>query len=103
MAYRLNRPVIYNSVEICAADQIMRPVESLAAVLAVLVTLVTATATIETRYAKSADVRQELNGLYAKTLKLRILEIQLKPPPLEPSDKALLEHLQQELREATAQ
>lgn len=41
--------------------------------------------------------------LYAKTLKLRILELQLKAPSqFTAADKALLEHLQQELREATS-
>lgn len=81
----------------------MRSFEPIAAILAIAVTLIGGTATIETRYAKSADVRHELDGLYAKTLKLRILEIQLKAPPLSASDRALLEHMQQELREITPQ
>jgi len=78
-----------------------RQLEITAAAVALLVTLVGGTVTIENRYAKSAEVQQQLNSLYAKQLKLRIMELQLKPPPLSPADRAMLLHLQQELKEAT--
>lgn len=74
------------------------------AALAVLTAIVGTTLTVESRYAKSAEVRSQMDTLYAKTLKLRILELQLKPPSqFTAADRALLDHLQQELREATAQ
>ena len=78
-----------------------RQLEIIAAAVALLVTLVGATVTIENRYAKAQDVQQQLNALYAKQLKTRILELQLKSPPLSAADRAMLLHLQQELREAT--
>ena len=74
------------------------------AALAVLTAIVGTTLTVESRYAKSAEVRSQMDTLYAKTLKLRILELQLKPPSqFTAADRALLDHLQQELREVTAQ
>ena len=64
--------------------------------------LVSATAMVEARYAKSAEVIAQLDNLYSKTIKLRILELQLKPAEqFTTADKALLEYLKQELREAT--
>ena len=78
-----------------------RQLEITAAAVALLVTLVGATVTIENRYAKAQDVQQQLNALYAKQLKTRILELQLKTPPLSAADRAMLLHLQQELKEAT--
>lgn len=78
-----------------------RQLEITAAAVALLVTLVGTTIAIENRYAKAQDVREQLNALYAKQLKTRILELQLKPPPLSPADRAMLLHLQQELKEAT--
>lgn len=81
----------------------MRPqVELVAGLLALLTTIVTGTVVVENRYAKAVDVQQQLNSYYARSLKTRILELQLKPPAqFTSSDRALLEHLQQELREAT--
>jgi hypothetical protein len=76
-------------------------VEITAAAVALLVTLIGGTVAVESRYAKAQDVREELNALYAKQLKTRILELQLKPPSLSPADRAMLLHLQQEPREAT--
>lgn len=71
--------------------------------LALLTAIVGGTVTVENRYAKSAEVQAQMDILYAKTLKLRILELQLKAPSqFTAADKALLEHLQQELREATS-
>lgn len=67
------------------------------AVLAVLTAIVGTTIAIETRYAKSAEVKAQLEEYYAKQLKLRILEIDLKPDP-SPADRALRQYLQQELQ-----
>lgn len=78
-----------------------RQLEVATAAVALLVTLVGGTVAVEGRYAKAQDVREQLNSLYAKQLKLRIMELQLKPPPLSPADRAMLLHLQQELKEAT--
>ena len=77
-----------------------RNLEIIAATAALLVTLVTAVVTVEARYAKSAEVQVRINDLYARQLKLRILELQLKPEAqFTAADKALLEYMQQELRE----
>lgn len=70
--------------------------------LSVLLTsLITGTVVVENRYAKAVDVQQQLDTYWARSLKLRILEIQLKPSPLSSGDRALLDNLQQELREVT--
>lgn len=66
------------------------------AVIAVLTAIVGTTIAVETRYAKSAEVKAQLEEYYAKQLKLRILEIDLKPQQT-PSDRALRQYLQQEL------
>jgi hypothetical protein len=79
-----------------------RNLETTAAAVALLVTLVGGTVAIENRYAKASDVEAKLNSLYAKQLKTRILELQLKPPSqFTAADRAMLLHLQQELKEAT--
>ena len=67
------------------------------AALAVLTAIVGTTIGVETRYAKSAEVRAQLEDYYARQLKLRILEIDLKPDPT-PADRALRQYLQQELQ-----
>lgn len=67
------------------------------AVLALLTGIIGGTITIEARYAKSEEVKQQLEEYYAKQLKLRILEIDLKPSPT-PADQALKQYLLQELR-----
>jgi Mn2+/Fe2+ NRAMP family transporter len=69
---------------------------SVGAVLAVVTAIVGTTVTIETRYAKSAEVKAQLEEYYAKQIKLRILEIDLKPQPT-PADRALKQYLLQEL------
>lgn len=70
--------------------------------LALLSAIIGGTITVENRYAKSAEMQVKIDSLYAKTLKLRILELQLKPSSqFTAADKALLDYLQQELREAT--
>jgi Mn2+/Fe2+ NRAMP family transporter len=66
------------------------------AVIAVLTAIVGATVAVETRYAKSAEVKAQLEQYYTKQLKLRILEIDLKPQQT-PSDRALRQYLMQEL------
>ena len=70
------------------------------AVLAVLTAIVGTTIAVETRYAKSAEVKAQLEEYYAKQLKLRILEIDLKPDPT-PADRALRQYLMQELHKET--
>lgn len=67
------------------------------AVLALLTGIIGATITIEGRYAKASEVRQELREYYERSLKLRILEIDLKPDKT-PADQALRQYLQQELQ-----
>ena len=66
------------------------------AVIAVLTAIVGTTIAVETRYAKSAEVKAQLEEYYAKQLKLRILEIDLKSDPT-PADRALRQYLVQEL------
>ena len=73
-----------------------RHVTTTGAVLAVITAIVGATLAVEARYAKSAEVRAQLEDYYARQLKLRILEIDLKPDPT-PADRALRQYLQQEL------
>ncbi len=79
-----------------------RNIEFIAAIAALVVTLVGGVVAIEGRYAKAADVEAKMDEMYAKQLKTRILELQLKPPnQFTPADRAMLLHLQQELKEAT--
>ena len=80
---------------------IERHLTTIGAVLAVLTAIVGTTIAVETRYAKSAEVKAQLNEYYAKQLKLRILEIDLKPNP-SPADRALRQYLQQELRQTSS-
>lgn len=65
-------------------------------VLAVLTAIVGTTIAIETRYAKSAEVKAQLEEYYSKQLKLKVLEIDLKPTPT-PADRAMRQYLLQEL------
>lgn len=66
------------------------------AVIAVFSTVIGTTVAIESRYAKAQEVKEQLEEFYAKQLKLRILEIDLKTDPT-PSERALRQYLQQEL------
>jgi hypothetical protein len=77
---------------------IERHLTTIGAAVAVLTAVVGTTIAVETRYAKSAEVRAQLEEYYAKQIKLRILEIDLKPEPT-PADRALRQYLQQELSE----
>jgi hypothetical protein len=74
-----------------------KTLQFLAAALGVLVTMVGTTVAVDNRYAKSQEVKQQLTEFYEKQLKLRILEIDLKPNPT-PSDQALKQYLLQELK-----
>jgi hypothetical protein len=67
------------------------------AIVAVLSVIIGATVAIETRYAKAQEVKQQLDEYYARQIKLRILEIDLKPAPT-PADHALRQYLVQELQ-----
>jgi hypothetical protein len=67
--------------------------------LALVTAIVGTTVAIESRYAKAAEVKAQLDELYAKQIKLRILEIDLKADQT-PSDRALRQYLIQELGKA---
>ena len=96
-------------MSLCPVVEVARPfmnntIAAAGATLALLTAIIGGTITVESRYAKAQEVRSQIDTLYAKTLKLRILELQLKAPSqFTAADRALLNHLQQELREATAQ
>lgn len=77
-----------------------RQLEIAAACIALLTAIVTATVVIENRYAKAQEVHTQLNEFYLRTLKLRLLELQLKPQQT-PSDRALMQYLQQEVRDTS--
>jgi uncharacterized protein (UPF0179 family) len=76
-----------------------RQLAIIGATVALLTAIVGTTVTIETRYAKSTEVKEQLEEYYSKQLKLRILEIDLKPQPT-PSDRALRQYLLQELQKS---
>jgi len=69
------------------------------AIVAALSVIVGATVAIETRYAKAQEVKQQLDEYYARQIKLRILEIDLKPQQT-PADRALRQYLVQELNKS---
>lgn len=73
-----------------------KQLQLLGALATVFVTIVGTTVTIDGRYAKSQEVRQQLEDYYRKQIELRILEINLKREKT-PEDKALLEYLKQQL------
>ena len=56
--------------------------------------------TIESRYAKSADVKTWVSDSYEKIVRLRILELELKGDKLLPHEQALLSHLKREIRQS---
>ena len=66
--------------------------------LAMLTTIVATTVTIDSRYAKSAEVRQQFCEARKQQLRDRIFELDLKIHK-SPSDKALREYLQQQLND----
>jgi len=67
------------------------------AAITIVTAVVGGTVVIENRYAKAQEVKAQLEDYYTRQIKLRILEIDLKPNPT-PSDKALREYLVQELQ-----
>ena len=78
----------------------MKHLETSATAVALAIAVITGTVAIENRFAKSAVVQRDLSNLWIKTVRLRVLELQLKPAPLSTADQALLEYLQQELKHA---
>jgi hypothetical protein len=66
--------------------------------LALLTTVVATTVTIDSRYAKSAEVRQQFCQARKQQLRDRIFELDLKADKT-PNDKALREYLQQQLND----
>jgi len=66
--------------------------------LALLTTVVATTVTIDSRYAKSAEVKQQFCQARKQQLRDRIFELDLKANKT-PNDKALREYLQQQLND----
>jgi hypothetical protein len=74
------------------------PLSLLGGLLALLTTVVATTVTIDSRYAKSAEVKQQFCQARKQQLRDRIFELDLKANKT-PSDKALREYLQQQLND----
>ena len=70
----------------------------LGGLLALLTTVVATTVTIDSRYAKSAEVKQQFCQARKQQLRDRIFELDLKERKT-PNDKALREYLQQQLND----
>ena len=70
----------------------------LGGLLALLTTVVATTVTIDSRYAKSAEVRQQFCQARKQQLRDRIFELDLKADKA-PNDRALREYLQQQLND----
>jgi len=66
--------------------------------LALLTTIIGTTIAIDSRYAKSEEVRQQFCQARKQQLRDRIFELDLKEPK-SPNEKALREYLQQQLRD----
>jgi len=66
--------------------------------LALLTTVVATTVTIDSRYAKSAEVKEQFCQARKQQLRDRIFELDLKADKT-PNDKALREYLQQQLND----
>jgi hypothetical protein len=66
--------------------------------LALLTTVVATTVTIDSRYAKSAEVKQQFCQARKQQLRDRIFELDLKTSKTS-NDRALREYLQQQLRD----
>ena len=73
-------------------------VSLLGGLLALLTTVVATTVTIDSRYAKSAEVKQQFCQARKQQLRDRIFELDLKADKA-PSDRALREYLQQQLND----
>lgn len=65
---------------------------------ALLTTIIGTTIAIDSRYAKSQEVKEQFCQARKQQLRDRIFELDLKPQR-SPSDKALREYLQQQLRD----
>ena len=70
----------------------------LGGLLALLTTVVATTVTIDSRYAKSAEVKQQFCQARKQQLRDRIFELDLKANRT-PNDRALREYLQQQLND----
>jgi len=70
----------------------------LGGLLALLTTVVATTVTIDSRYAKSAEVREQFCQARKQQLRDRIFELDLKVNKT-PNDRALREYLQQQLND----
>ena len=70
----------------------------LGGLLALLTTVVATTVTIDSRYAKSAEVKQQFCEARKQQLRDRIFELDLKANKT-PNDRALREYLQQQLND----
>jgi len=70
----------------------------LGGLLALLTTVVATTVTIDSRYAKSAEVKQQFCQARKQQLRDRIFELDLKANKT-PNDRALREYLQQQLND----
>jgi len=70
----------------------------LGGLLALLTTVVATTVTIDSRYAKSAEVKQQFCQARKQQLRDRIFELDLKASKT-PNDRALREYLQQQLND----
>jgi len=70
----------------------------LGGLLALLTTVVATTVTIDSRYAKSAEVKQQFCQARKQQLRDRIFELDLKADKT-PNDRALREYLQQQLND----
>jgi hypothetical protein len=70
----------------------------LGGLLALLTTVVATTVTIDSRYAKSAEVKQQFCQARKQQLRDRIFELDLKADKT-PNDTALREYLQQQLND----
>lgn len=75
-----------------------RPLGILGGIIALLTAIVGTTVAIDTRYAKSEEVRQQFCQARRQQLRDRIFEIDLKPSK-SASDIALKEYLAQQLKE----
>lgn len=81
-----------------------RHIEITVGLFAVASAVITGTTTIEGRYAKADEVRVQMEDFYARTLRLRVLELQLKPAnEFTTADRALLDHMMLELRSVEQQ
>ena len=72
--------------------------ETLAIAIGLFATLTGAVLGVEMRYAKTSEVRNMVDEVYLRTVRLRVFELELKNRDrMEPHEKALLEHLKREL------